>query len=178
MQTYANRELLVVASGADVRGGLPADERIRYIHLAGRPDIGTARNVGCTHASGSIVAHWDDDDYSAPERLSDQVDRLRATGKAVTGYRSMRFTDGAQSWLYTGAKNYALGTSLCYRIDWWRNNKFPAEQVGEDNAFVRRAQLAGQLSVVDAGELMYATIHAQNTSPRDLNRKAWTPIAA
>lgn len=177
-QTYPYRELLVVASGGNVRSVLPQDERIRYIHLSGQPWIGAARNIGCAHASGQVVVHWDDDDYSAPGRIADQVARLNATGKAVTGYRSMRFTDGDRWWLYRGAVNYALGTSLCYRLDWWRDNKFPPEQVGEDNAFVSRARLAGQLAVVDAGELMHASIHKDNTCPRDVSKKAWTPIAA
>jgi hypothetical protein len=79
----------------------------------------------------------------------------------------MRFTDGSRWWKYLGTRNYALGTSLCYRREWWEVNKFPALQIGEDNAFVENAARRRQLVTEDAGELMYATIHPGNTSPRN-----------
>jgi glycosyltransferase involved in cell wall biosynthesis len=164
-----------VASGADVRSSLPAsDDRIRYMHLGeAARDIGSVRNIGCEHARGSVIAHWDDDDFSAPGRISDQVERLSSSGRAVTGYRSMRFTDSRRWWLYAGGADYALGTSLCYRRDWWAKHPFLPLQVGEDNAFVRTARTLGELVVADAGALMYATIHQNNTSPRNLRGKAW-----
>lgn len=166
-QTYGPRELLVVADGEEVRDLIPADSRIRLIHLESSIEIGGKRNFGCEHAAGTIIAHWDDDDFSSPARLADQTGRLETSGKQVTGYHSMRFTDGAAWWQYSGTVDYSLGTSLCYRRSWWENHRFPALQVGEDNAFVRDAWLAGELATADAGELMYATIHAGNTSPRN-----------
>lgn len=177
-QTYPNRELLIVASGEDVRRLIPSDESIRYLHLAGKPEIGAARNIGCQHARGAIIAHWDDDDYCAPARLRDQADRLRASGKQVTGYKSMRFTDGRKWWLYDGKADYALGTSLMYHRAWWQANPFEPMQVGEDNEFVFRARVRGQLVTADANDLLYATIHHDNTSPRQLRGKAWREIAA
>lgn len=85
----------------------------------------------------------------------------------------MRFTDGARSWLYLGSPLFALGTSLCYRKDWWRAHPFRSVQVGEDLYFVDAANQARQLSTVDAGELMYATVHPTNTSPRPCSGSNW-----
>jgi hypothetical protein len=68
---------------------------------------------------------------------------------------------------------YALGTSLCYRRDWWERNRFPSLQVGEDNHFVAAARDAGQLVAADAGELMYARIHPGNTSPKSATGDQW-----
>jgi hypothetical protein len=88
----------------------------------------------------------------------------------------MRFTDGAAAWWkYTGTRDYALGTSLCYRIAWWRANRFRSVQVGEDNQFVRDAVNSGQLATVDAGDLMYATVHPGNTSPRNMG-SSWKAL--
>ncbi len=102
---------MILADGQDVRHLVPEhDPRVRLIHLDGWPEIGAKRNFGCEHAEGEIIAHWDDDDYSAPGRLADQVERLRESGKAVTGFHSMRFTDGVHWWKYEGTRNYALGT--------------------------------------------------------------------
>ena len=142
-----------------------------------RPDcgnIGAKRNLGCELASGSIIAHIDDDDYSAPGRLADQVYRLLDSGKSVTGYSSMRFTDGRQWWEYSSTlPGYALGTSLVFCRDWWQSHPFPARQIEEDTDFVMRARAERAIVTADAGAMMYATIHDGNTSPRQLEGSNW-----
>ena len=176
LQTFKCRELMILADGQDVSHLVPeGDPRIRLIHLDGRPEIGAKRNYGCERAAGEVIAHFDDDDYSAPGRLADQIARLLESGKAVTGFHSMLFTDGVRWWKYEGTRNYAVGTSLCYRRSWWREHPFPAIQVGEDNAMVAAAHAAGQLVTADAGDLMYATNHAGNTSPRKMGDN-WKPL--
>lgn len=146
------------------------------LHVEGNPPIGAKRNVGCEHARGSIICHWDDDDYSAPERIADQVARMQSTGKPVTGYHTMRFRKEDETWMYRGDPSFALGTSLCYQRSWWERHPFPGLQVGEDNEFVAAANEAGAVASTDAGELMYATIHADNTSPRKLTAKNWIKL--
>lgn len=165
-----------MASGEDVGSLLPDDPRIRCLHLEGQPPIGAKRNFGCEQAGGSIIVHWDDDDYSSPGRIADQVMRLEGSGQPVTGYRTMRFTNGTESWLYRGGPLFALGTSLCYRKSWWTKHPFPGLHVGEDNHFVAEAAEHGAISTAEAGELMYATIHPGNTSPRNLNASNWTKL--
>ena len=142
---------------------------MRLLQISEGLEIGSKRNFGCGQARGSIIAHWDDDDFSAPGRLADQVSRLVVSGLAVTGYHSMRFTDGSSCWWYSGTRNYSIGTALVYRRDWWEGHPFLGLQVGEDNRFVEIAARARQLLSVDAGDLMYATIHEANTSPRKLH---------
>jgi glycosyltransferase involved in cell wall biosynthesis len=154
---------------------VPQDESIGVVHLEDVLPIGEKRNFGCQYAHGDVICHWDDDDYSAPERLADQMCRLAESGKAVTGYHSMRFTDGAKWWQYRGERHYALGTSLCYRRAWWDAHRFPAIQIGEDNGFVETAWRAGELATVDGTQFMHATIHAANTSPRMLGSN-WVPL--
>jgi hypothetical protein len=168
---------MILADGEDVRDLVPSDERIRLVHLAESRSIGEKRNFGCERASGDIICHFDDDDFSGPERVASQVETLlRNPSRSVVGFHSMRFTDGERWWKYIGTRNYALGTSLCYRREWWQVNKFPALMVGEDNAFVANAHARGQLVTEDAGELMYATVHANNTSPRNMGSN-WKLIA-
>ncbi|HEV8189449.1 MAG TPA: glycosyltransferase family A protein [Pyrinomonadaceae bacterium] len=170
-QTYRSSLLLILSDGQDVRDVVPDDPRIQLIHLAETRNIGEKRNYGCERARGEVICHWDDDDWSAPARVADQVARL-SEKCSVTGYHSMRFTDGTHWWLYQGTHDYALGTSLCYLRSWWQQHPFEARQVGEDNYFVAAARRAKQLVSVDAGELMHATIHSNNTSPRYLT-EAW-----
>ena len=49
-------------------------------------------------------------------------------------------------------------------------------QVGEDNQFVAAASAAGELVTADGTELMHATIHKGNTSPRKMG-SSWTAIS-
>jgi glycosyltransferase involved in cell wall biosynthesis len=166
-QAYSNSEMLIVSDGEDVFDLLPEDDmRIRLIHLAETRNIGEKRNFGCSRALGEVICHWDDDDYSAPGRLHRQIEMLNESGLAVAGFHSMKFTDGENWWKYKGARNYSLGTALCYRREWWEANPFKPMPIGEDNEMVYAAQRAQQIVSEDAGELMYATIHDANTSPR------------
>lgn len=151
-QTYPNKELLIVD---DVKAAT----------------IGEKRNLGISEAPGEIIAHWDDDDYSAPGRLADQVAMLESSGLAVAGYSAMYFTDGTQWWKYRHGGNYAIGTSLCFRKSWWADHRFPNQQTGEDNVFQREAAGAGQLISKDAERMMVASIHRGNTCPRNLGNQ-------
>lgn len=86
----------------------------------------------------------------------------------------MQFRGNGETWLYTG---HPIGTSLCYRRDWWLSHRFAPVQVGEDNSFVAEARAHGAIDSVDSGELMVASIHAGNTSPRNLSGNNWRKIS-
>ncbi len=93
-QSYDNRELVVVDDGDNrVKDLIPGDPRIRYFEAAGRAPLGKKRNFCCRMARGEIICHWDDDDWSAPGRIADQVARLRQTNAPVTGYSRLLFWD-------------------------------------------------------------------------------------
>ena len=177
-QTYANKQLLIVADHdphthdrylAEATIALVGDAP--HAVIVGRySNIGTKRNAGCSNAHGDIVCHFDDDDYSAPDRISDQVATLQRTGKAVTGYMSMPFVnDKGEWWRYRGNPGYVLGTSLCYRRDWWVEHTFSPINIQEDLLFVNEALKYRQIECAPDAGLMYATTHATNTSTRDHN---------
>ncbi len=177
-ETYADRELLIVP---DERGFIedliPPDPRIRVVYSGGAMKIGEKRNFGCAAAAGQFIAHWDDDDHSEPGRLALEIETLDRAQKSVTGFHSMKFTDGDRWWLYRGAQAFALGTSLCYRKSWWERNRFdPTKQIGEDSHLVSMALAQREFISLPDTDLMYATVHESNTSPRSINnRGAWIP---
>lgn len=94
---------------------------------------------------------------------------MELAGKSVTGYSTMRFTNGRDWWEFQGAGSWACGTSLVYRKDWWETHQFKSIQVGEDGQFVMEAQKYKQIIGAPAGDMMIATIHGKNTSPRRLS---------
>jgi glycosyltransferase involved in cell wall biosynthesis len=171
-QTYENRELLVVADGVFIFDLVPEDPRITVLERGG--PVGAKRNAGCDAARGDIIAVWDDDDYSAPQRIGSQVAAMRENGKAVAGYAAMKFTDAspenrriapsgapARWWLYTGT---TLGTSLCFTRDWWMRHRFKEINCGQDEQFATEALGAKQLVREGDLDLMYATNHPGNAS--------------
>lgn len=175
-QTYANRELLILDDGDErTRDHIPKDSRIRYVRCGPTPSLGCKRNLAIERARGEFIAHWDDDDWSDSERLRSQIE----LGAAVSGYRRMLFwneRDGVAQ-VYSGSENYVLGTSLCYRRDWWQTHRFNRKDVGEDNDFVKAARRAGALQVTDGLGLMVATTHRNGTSPRCIDKRRWVEVA-
>ena len=133
--------------------------------------IGALRNYANQYAKSrtgaDIFVHWDDDDWSHPNRIAEQVALLQQSGWDAVGYRDMLFWreptrpalevdapptedySGASygaAWLYNGATpNYALGTSLCYWRRTWE-------------------QRPGWGTERDGLPRMIASIHAGNTS--------------
>src|SRR6266550_2834391 len=87
-QDYPRTELIVVDDGEDCVADLvPSDARLRYIRLERRTALGTKRNLACQASRGDLIAHWDDDDWMAADRLSRQVAALLATDAVATGTR-------------------------------------------------------------------------------------------
>ncbi len=195
-QTYPNKELLMVAdsieqvqevsTGRFAGSVLEHETRFSALcvgdmdkHLGVRPirNIGTKRNLGCESAAGDLIAIWDDDDYSAPRRLEQQVEELDLTRKAVTGYHMMKFTDGHNWWSFSCGTGFVIGSSMMFRRDWWEKNRFEEINIGEDVGFCGTAFLAGKLAEVPDLSLMYATIHSGNTSKRKPGIDAgWVPL--
>jgi len=177
-QTYPHRELIILddADAPSFPSGIQ-DDGVFYLRLDQRLTIPAKRNKCCEMASGDVICHWDSDDWNAPTRIEEQVGRM-ATGLSVIGYHSMYFFDEFQRKGYwykspNPIKEYALGTSLMYTREWWREHQFhngnPNPNIQEDVNFVREACIANQLSTVSAELLMVATIHPDNTSIRNVS---------
>ncbi len=167
-QTYPNKELLILDDGDDPSfAGLTPPAGVTLTVTAGtlRYSIPEKLNMLCGMANGEIIARFDDDDYSAPGRLDDQVPRLLDSGKAVSGYHSMLFvTDSGVCKRYVAQRNAdALGTSLCFLKSFWKQTPFNVKKLrGSDTRFVGEAREVSKLVSVDAGSLMFARVHSAN----------------
>jgi glycosyltransferase involved in cell wall biosynthesis len=178
-QDYPNRELVIVDDGHDrVADLVPADPRIRYLPLDQRLTIGAKRNLAIEHASGTLIAHWDDDDWHAPRRLSYQVDALMREQGDICGIQRMLFYEQTtgQFWLYeypATERHWLIGGSLVYTRPFWAQAPFPPIQVGEDTRFLLNHPL--QRAVVLADHTFYvATIHPANTSAKNTQGAYWS----
>jgi glycosyltransferase involved in cell wall biosynthesis len=174
-QYWPETELIVIddADAPSFPDGLTG-RRIQYHRTETRLTIGAKRNLAASLSSGLAIAHFDDDDTYAPDRITDQIERLLASHKSVTGYVNLHFTDGRHWWRNTNQPG-GFGASLCYWRAWWKTHPFPDLNHGEDWHFAQEATRARQFIAADAGAMMHATIHSANTSPRVIGA-GWEPI--
>lgn len=161
-QTWPNKELIIFDTG---KKSLPLRliPNVGFYHAPPRT-IGEMRNAAISRCSGNVIAHWDDDDVSAPTRLAEQYELLWASDAQIVGYSSMFFhrVKAKEWWLYHGDVEHAIGASLMYRRTTWENRRFPDLHIAEDMAF----QL-GRRVVTAYGHRpprMIATQHGKNVS--------------
>lgn len=177
-QDYPEKELIIVDDGTDAIGDLlPEDERIRYIRLEHPATIGEKRNIACQASCGEFIAHWDDDDWYAPERLSTQVAALRDTGALLCGVRQILYYHLAagEAWLFeypTGMQPWLAGSSLLYQKDAWRGYPFPSQNGGEAADLVRRLPTE-KVYTMPLSDIYICLIHSRNTVSQHPSPPYW-----
>jgi O-antigen biosynthesis protein len=179
-QDYPAKELVIVDDGPEpVSDLLPADPRIRYHRLEARAVLGEKRNMACDLARGSVIVHWDDDDWASPDRVSVQVAALTESGADISGVGSILYYDPARSlaWRFTwpdGRRRWAAGPSLCYAKELWKRSPFPGVAMGEDTRFVFSPAVRRIADVREAGCIV-GVIHRRNTAPKSVRAPYWSP---
>jgi glycosyltransferase involved in cell wall biosynthesis len=78
-QDYPDADLWVLDDSPERSPSLTRcrNERVHYLHSAGRMPVGAKRNWLLACSRGEIVAHFDDDDWYAPDYLSTMVGELQ-----------------------------------------------------------------------------------------------------
>jgi glycosyltransferase involved in cell wall biosynthesis len=179
-QDYQHKELIILDDGTDAVSDLvPLDRRIRYVHLRQKLTVGAKRNLACEQAQGSIIAHWDDDDWHGPHRLRYQVEALLREGTDLCGINTLLFydIDNARAWKYVypnGRKVWLSGSTLCYKRTFWTSNRFANINVGEDARFVWSSSRE-RMTVLPDLTFHVSIIHKQNVSPKRVNGVYWKP---
>lgn len=192
-QTYRDKQLVILDDANDPSFDVALwGDGIIYTRHKSR-SIAEKRNLCCELAHGEVIAHLDSDDFSAPERISDQVNALESSGKSVTGYRCVPMYDEITGLWYAHdiSEKRAYGTSLAYLKPWWKEHPFPVNERAEDAQFCDVATDAKQsYFYTDSRELMAARIHKGNTAekstasykrtdePQSLLMRQWASRAA
>jgi O-antigen biosynthesis protein len=166
-QDYPNRELIVVDDGTEPIEDLTRiADNIRYVRVPRRMSIGAKRNLACQHARGEIVAHWDDDDWYAPDRLRYQVAPIIAGAADLTGLENalvLELPDG-KFWTTDARLHQRMfvgnvhGGTLVYRKELWTQGlRYPEVNLAEDAWLVHRATRNGKrlLRLANPGVFVY-----------------------
>jgi O-antigen biosynthesis protein len=179
-QDYPARELIIVDDSPEPVGDLlPADPRIVYQRLEARAVLGAKRNLACDLARGSIIIHWDDDDWASPDRVSVQVAALTGRGADICGTGSLLYYEpaSASAWRFTwpdGHRPWVAGASLCFRKELWTRCPFPEVGIGEDTRFVFNPAVR-EVADVRAAGCIVGIIHRRNTVPKSVQGTHWSP---
>src|SRR6185503_5343662 len=148
------------------------------------------RNLACQSARGSIIAHWDDDDWNGPARLSHQVSPL-VTGQAdLTGLENsfqLELATG-EFWRTTPELHKRMfvgdlhgGTLVYWKSLFDQGLRYPEVNLAEDAMFVRQALQRGKrlVRLNNPGVFVYMR-HGQNSwrfqTGQFLDRNGWQPV--
>ena len=183
-QDYPAKELVIVDDGPDpVDDLIPDHPSIAYHRLPHRMVLGAKRNLACRLARGPLIAHWDDDDWFGPDRLSTQVSRLRETGADMSGASTVLYYNPAlaRAWRYSWPRSqrpWAAGPTLCFDKELWARAPFPEIAVGEDTRFTWSRAVRTIADVSDT-DCFVGIIHPNNTAAKAVQSSYWTsqPVA-
>ena len=172
-QTYGTAALVIYDTGKEPLKLDAGGFLLHHVHeeVDGLP-VGALRNNANRIVGADVIVHWDDDDWSHPNRIAEQVALLKETGADCVGYNDMLFwrtrcltLEGAVSemhsiesdaWLYKHHRaNYALGTSLCYWRSTWEAKQFKdhlgakSGGTGEDHEWIQDMKLHSTSSYLE-----------------------------
>lgn len=175
-QTYPRKELVIISEDPEVAEALPKHPSIAFRDCAVGTTIGQKRNEAVEYSRGEIIMHFDDDDYSYPERMSEQVAALRKYPAQLCGYHTLRFLSDSGITREYQQKDSLHGNSLAYWRDHWeRLGGFPKRNWGEDNAFISKTD--PNLTVrLDGGEKRMIARHHDSNAGKYTYTPEWRVV--
>jgi cellulose synthase/poly-beta-1,6-N-acetylglucosamine synthase-like glycosyltransferase len=152
------------------------DPDVHYVHTPQKRTIGAKRNQLIALSAGSIIAHFDDDDWYAPNYLSSMVAALLhhdADFVKLASWQEFRQADGHRRLFDARRQKHAnmwgWGFSYLYRRYVATLVRFPNLNNGEDYAFVQGLHTQGLQTVqVEGGsEWIEHLLHGRNVSRKE-----------
>ena len=170
-QDYPNRELVIVDDGqedyAPILAPIPPDRLVHH-RLPKDPatTLGELRNLSLDLARGDMMAHWDDDDWFDPARLSRSVTVMGDAAAVWQEATLMHLDDPA--WLDRPYVSWFKGGAPSSIVHRRRDDiRYPRERKGEDSTF-RDAWLQLGTALIPTAEahLLIRCFHGGNTWDR------------
>lgn len=141
MQTYENKELVVIDDGTENLEDILASYapgQYRYIQLEKKEgqNLGFLRNLGLKESRGEYIAQWDDDDWYHPDRLSKQIGKLEEGFDACCLQGTLMHLN-VEPYLehpYVGILPNGVPGTIVHRNN--ADARYPLERRGEDTTFL------------------------------------------
>ncbi|TXT39011.1 MAG: putative glycosyltransferase [Comamonadaceae bacterium] len=190
-QDYPALELVIVYEDEQDLPPAIHDARVRCVRMPAHTSIGAKRNEAVRQARGTLIAHWDDDDWYGEQRLSRQVAPILHQMADITGLNDLLFMarPTAEFWACSRAlfrrmfaENVSGGSLVYWRSLWEKHGPYPATSLREDADFLQKTLRAGaRLCRIPGRELCVYVRHHGNTwkfkEGHYLEQSAWTPVA-
>lgn len=180
-QDYEHKELWVLDDSprpsqllVDMAG---TDTRLHYIHDPARLRTGAKRNRLIALSTGSVIAHFDDDDWYASNYLSSMLEvlvsqdadfvKLSAWNEASVAHNRVSLYDAREEGGAPG-NLWGWGFTYMYRRYVASMVSFPNAVFGEDFAFYERLRMHGlRTALIDHGaHWVEHRLHGANVSGR------------
>jgi glycosyltransferase involved in cell wall biosynthesis len=179
-QSWEDKELVVIDDGDAPESDLVSMVPRHIYARVPRMSIGAKRNLACQFATGDIIVHFDSDDWSAPTRVHDQVERLVVSGKQMSGYHTVCYWNllTGKAYKYLGTPLYSLGTAMCYTREFWKAHPFADKSHGEDNDMVYKARDAKEIISADGSMMLVVRVHETNVTQasRRVGQNNWPEV--
>ncbi|SHG10863.1 glycosyltransferase family 2 protein [Pedobacter caeni] len=144
-QDYDNLELIILDDGKSAAPELISSyKKLKYFYIDSKMSTGAKKNMACGMARGSLILHWNDQDWYADDWIKYQVSSLLTSGADISGLNLVRIyalddrrfitnknVEKNNSWLY--------GATMIYKKPVWENNKFLEVHCGEDEDFLSQS---------------------------------------
>jgi glycosyltransferase involved in cell wall biosynthesis len=181
------------------------DPRIRYLHDPEPRTTGAKRNLLIEQARGAVVAHFDDDDYYAPQYLKVMMAALEAEQAAIaklfsfflyaTSHQQLGYWDlllqGGFHFVWMSEKlgfapalppaalhnaHLGYGFSYVYRREAWEDARFEDVNCNEDNRFIRQVTGRAKVAGVHDREGLALHVHHGGNSSRSFPQYQLPPF--
>jgi len=169
-QTHEARELVVAyetddAATPDVLDQFATDRRIIPHPISTEPKrtLGALRNEGIRRGSGEYFCQWDDDDWSHPQRLSEQLDHLQRNRQDAVALTHWLVFDRTTRRAYLSNFRLWEGSLLCAREAFDAGIRYPNLSRMEDSFFLNALLRERRVIPMVAPWLYIYEIHEQNT---------------
>lgn len=178
-QNYPNKELVIIDDGKrSIKALIPDNPQIRYYYTEPLGTIGLKRNYAIEKSKGTIIMHWDDDDWHAYDWITRQVNFLLTTGADITGIRHVHYFSALMNQFWHGdahnrnnpnSRVWLNGATLAYWKSFWEKHPFKDLQKGEDDEFIQSP--GAKVFAHDYINGFVAILHPHNTTVKSFENK-------
>lgn len=175
-QNYPNRELVVVDDGDDLIEDMVKDIPNVQYHLFPARVLSQKRNAGIRFARGGIITHFDSDDWSGPERITNQVDFMFRGNFKVVGYNKAYWYDIRKK-ITTYASCGVWGAALTYNKAWALKHPWNETQCMCEDVLFLNPVLKDNLLGAMNGDMNFVALAHSNNAERPFGQIGWEIIS-
>ncbi|MFD1139066.1 glycosyltransferase [Paenibacillus shunpengii] len=174
-QRHSKKELIIVVNNdaISLEPYEQAAKHLRHVQIFRVPEhysLGTCLNLAVKKTKYNYVAKFDDDDYYAPDYLTEGLLTFQKSGADVLGKRAhYMYLRGSKTLIlrFANDENKVVsklpGATLMIKRKVLKQVSFPDQNVGEDDLFCKRSKKKG-FKVYSGGKHNFAAIRRKNSA--------------